>query len=79
MSRNCNGLSNKVLIPTRLEERNYMKMAFAALALTLMACAFPPQAALAQEGDAPEGYERILQSWNGRYHKGGWNHYGPGY
>lgn len=27
-----------------------------------------------------EGFERILQqSRNGRFHKGGWNHYGPGY
>ncbi len=27
----------------------------------------------------PEGYERLLGMWNDRYHKGGWNHYGPGY
>jgi hypothetical protein len=27
----------------------------------------------------PEGFERILQEWNGRYHKHGWNHYGPGH
>jgi hypothetical protein len=27
----------------------------------------------------PEGFEQILQVHNGRYHKGGWNHYGPGY
>ncbi len=27
----------------------------------------------------PEGYEQLLRSNNGRYHKGGWNHYGPGY
>ena len=26
-----------------------------------------------------EGYEEILASDNGRYHKHGWNHYGPGY
>ena len=26
-----------------------------------------------------EGYEQLLGSWNGRYHKGGWNHYGPGF
>lgn len=26
-----------------------------------------------------EGYEEILGSWNGRYSKHGWNHYGPGY
>jgi len=27
----------------------------------------------------PEGYEQLLRSSDGRYHKGGWNHYGPGY
>jgi hypothetical protein len=27
----------------------------------------------------PEGYEQLLRSGNGRYIKGGWNHYGPGY
>ena len=27
----------------------------------------------------PEGYEQLLKANNGRYHKGGWNHYGPGY
>ena len=26
-----------------------------------------------------EGYKEILGSWNGRYNKHGWNHYGPGY
>jgi hypothetical protein len=26
-----------------------------------------------------EGYEQLLKSVDGRYHKGGWNHYGPGY
>jgi len=28
---------------------------------------------------APEGYEQILKSYDGRYTKAGWNHYGPGY
>mgnify|MGYP006278161517 CR=1 FL=1 len=34
-----------------------------------------------QEGrrGLPEGYEELLRQRNGRYHKGGWNHYGPGY
>ena len=27
----------------------------------------------------PEGYEQLLKSYDGRYHKAGWNHYGPGY
>jgi len=27
----------------------------------------------------PEGYEQLLKSYDGRYTKGGWNHYGPGY
>ena len=34
------------------------------------------------EGDAPatQGeFRDLLQSYNGRFHKGGWNHYGPGY
>lgn len=26
-----------------------------------------------------EGFEQILGFWNGHYHKGGWNHYGPGF
>jgi sugar phosphate isomerase/epimerase len=26
-----------------------------------------------------EGWEQILKASGGRYHKGGWNHYGPGY
>jgi sugar phosphate isomerase/epimerase len=26
-----------------------------------------------------EGYKELLGQWNGRYHKHGWNHYGPGY
>jgi hypothetical protein len=29
--------------------------------------------------EVPEGYEPILKSWNGRYSKHGWNHYGPGH
>ena len=27
----------------------------------------------------PEGPQQLLVSRNGRFHKGGWNHYGPGY
>ena len=27
----------------------------------------------------PEGYEQLLKSYEGRYTKGGWNQYGPGY
>ena len=26
-----------------------------------------------------KGYTQILRSWDGRYNKHGWNHYGPGY
>lgn len=26
-----------------------------------------------------KGYQQILKSWNGRFNKHGWNHYGPGY
>jgi len=33
-----------------------------------------------QEGSVMKpGYEQILKSYNGRYAKHGWNHYGPGY
>jgi hypothetical protein len=31
------------------------------------------------EQPAPEGPQQILRSFNGRYSKAGWNHYGPGY
>ena len=33
----------------------------------------------AEVAQVPEGYEQLLKSYNGRYNKGGWNHYGPGY
>lgn len=33
----------------------------------------------AEMTQVPDGYEQLLRSRNGRYHKGGWNHYGPGY
>jgi hypothetical protein len=26
-----------------------------------------------------EGFTALIGSWEGRFHKGGWNHYGPGY
>jgi hypothetical protein len=29
--------------------------------------------------EAGDGFEQILKSYNGRYVKHGWNHYGPGY
>jgi hypothetical protein len=29
--------------------------------------------------EVPEGYDPLLTSWNGRYSKHGWNHYGPGH
>ncbi|MFH1764194.1 MAG: DUF1080 domain-containing protein [Gemmatimonadota bacterium] len=40
-----------------------------------------PEGEMAREAlpQIPEGYEQILKSNNGRFHKGGWNHYGPGY
>ena len=49
------------------------------------AAAGAEEGAAAAEGDvatatlADEGFEEILRSSNGRYHKGGWNHYGPGH
>ncbi len=33
----------------------------------------------AETPQVPEGYEQILKSYDGRYTKAGWNHYGPGY
>jgi len=30
-------------------------------------------------GSMEDGFVQLLKSSNGRYHKGGWNHYGPGY
>lgn len=40
-----------------------------------------PAAAEAPDGGPPmeEGFQQILKSVDGRFHKGGWNHYGPGY
>lgn len=37
------------------------------------------QVAEIEPPQVPEGYEAILRSYNGRYTKAGWNHYGPGY
>jgi hypothetical protein len=28
---------------------------------------------------AEEGFTALIGQWEGRFHKGGWNHYGPGY
>lgn len=44
----------------------------------------PPETPLPGSEDVamsqtPEGFEQLLKAHNGRYHKGGWNHYGPGY
>jgi hypothetical protein len=56
-----------------------MRKIIAPVLLALLACASAPDSTSAQDQVAPEGYEQLLKSWDGRYHKGGWNHYGPGY
>jgi len=38
-----------------------------------------PEASGAEVAEVLEGYEQLLKSYNGRYNKGGWNHYGPGH
>jgi hypothetical protein len=47
----------------------------------LLLVAVGTRAALSEAGDRdPQpDRERILKQGRGRYHKGGWNHYGPGY
>jgi hypothetical protein len=37
------------------------------------------QGGRADTGPAGDGFEEILRSSDGRWHKGGWNHYGPGH
>jgi hypothetical protein len=37
------------------------------------------QAVDAEGQEPPEGFERILKSYDGQYTKAGWNHYGPGH
>ncbi len=43
------------------------------------ALAFGTSRAEDESMQVPEGYEQILKSYDGRYSKAGWNHYGPGY
>jgi hypothetical protein len=62
-----------------VDERRTMRKIIVPAFLALLACGSTPEASQAQAGDIPDGYEQLLKSWNGRYHKGGWNHYGPGY
>jgi hypothetical protein len=50
-----------------------------AFLLAALACGPTPHHSRAQDETVPEGYERLLKSSDGRFHKGGWNHYGPGY
>ena len=47
--------------------------------LALLVCGPTPDSIQAQSPEVPDGYEQLLKDWDGRYHKGGWNHYGPGY
>ena len=47
--------------------------------MAVLAFLAAPQPSQAQDQDMYPGYEQLLKESNGRYHKGGWNHYGPGY
>jgi hypothetical protein len=59
--------------------RPFMFLLGAALACGPAAEGAPPEEGSVEMPQVPEGYEQLLKSYNGRYHKGGWNHYGPGY
>lgn len=58
-----------------------MRRSRAVLVLGLTLGVMPMSAnCVAQQGDGtPPGFERILRLQSGRYHKHGWNHYGPGH
>jgi hypothetical protein len=56
-----------------------MRRLFAPALLALLACGPTGELLEAQDVTIPDGYEQLLKDNNGRYHKGGWNHYGPGY
>ncbi|MGW8266507.1 MAG: 3-keto-disaccharide hydrolase [Longimicrobiales bacterium] len=56
-----------------------MKKTIAPALLVLMACGPTPERSQAQDMTLPDGYEQLLKDSDGRFHKGGWNHYGPGY
>ena len=45
----------------------------------LLACAPAPDTEPLVGQEMEEEWVQLLASSNGRYHKGGWNHYGPGY
>jgi len=62
-----------------VDERRIMRKIIVPAFLALLAFGLTPDVSQAQAGEFPEGYEQLLKSWDGRYHKGGWNHYGPGY
>jgi len=56
-----------------------MRRLVAALMGITVACGGAPKHAAVEGQEMEEGYEQLLKSVDGRYHKGGWNHYGPGY
>jgi hypothetical protein len=56
-----------------------MRRLVAALMGISVACGGAPDQAAVEGQQMREGYEQLLKSVDGRYHKGGWNHYGPGY
>ncbi len=60
-------------------KRPFMFLLGVALACGPAAEGAPPEEGPVEMPQVPEGYEQLLKSYNGRYHKGGWNHYGPGY
>jgi len=56
-----------------------MKRLGAALLVLTAACGGGGEQAPVEGQEMDEGFEQLLKSVDGRYHKGGWNHYGPGY
>jgi len=56
-----------------------MKRLGAALLVLVAACGGGGEQAPVEGQEMDEGFEQLLKSSDGRYHKGGWNHYGPGY
>lgn len=59
--------------------RPFVGLLSTAALVSLLTMGVPPQGSRAQEREMGPGYEQLLKASNGRYHKGGWNHYGPGY
>ena len=60
----------------RLEEYEAMQPAEAVAAIALGAQEAPMRIT---DEEIAEGFEPLLEEWDGRFNKHGWNHYGPGW